>query len=73
MVTVCDLCGTRMPEQTRREWFVGIDGTLFTFACEQGDPIDTCSECHKVVRDEVMHRLACARERRSIERGRLGA
>lgn len=69
-VMTCDLCGKRIPEDYRREWFCGIDGTLFHLAREDGTPIDTCLDCHNLFRGEVMYRLACARENRSIERER---
>lgn len=70
MATVCDLCGKRIPDDFRRELFAGIDGTLFHFAQECGEPIDTCADCHGAVRTEVKYRLACAREDRMAERER---
>lgn len=71
MVMVCDLCGIRIPERRRSELFVGIDGAMFMLALEDGTPIDTCVECHGAMRIEVLDRLACARERRAVERDGL--
>lgn len=66
-VRCCDLCGKRIPEVVARELFVGVDGVLFQLAKENGDPVDTCRDCHTALRDEVLYRLDVARERRSIE------
>lgn len=67
-VKTCDVCGMRIPTDRAEEWFAGIDGALFRFAHENGEPIDTCAKCHGVFRFEILDRLNTARELRRMER-----